>query len=482
MTDDQPHEGFSQLVQKAKQDESEPVWLELLQCVLPELRQLAEEVARDHDGESDQDYGDLVAELITDTWLEVSRKIQEFPDSEDDSAAYAAFREWMAEIMRRLTRLPLMSDSDLGSGCGDPAADSVDSPDAGEIEEIHLGETSRMDYDGADGDFLLTPMISPDESDRKKSRGAAQASEPEPLRDDVHFAVFAPPAVRPRAEFLLSLWVFLDEQRTEMESRASQSGRHAEAGSDGPTQVLRGSKLNLYVTLDGFEIEQTTGSLYWNGEIATTSFAIRVPQGINLGQKTGLVRVLCHGWQIAQVRFTIQVGDEPSQRSQMISQEKRIRTVFASYARKDLKAVLPWIRGAKFAGIDAFFDVLSLREGDDWETKLRQEVPAHDLFCLFWSEAASRSHWVEKEWRCALESRGCEYIHPIPLCDPTVVPPPKELAACLHFDDLMRMVLDSLTSNARQSLPRWLAWTLTGLMIIIVIHLILLASMAFHWF
>jgi hypothetical protein len=42
---------------------------------------------------------------------------------------------------------------------------------------------------------------------------------------------------------------------------------------------------------------------------------------------------------------------------------------------------------------------------------------------------------VEREWRCALERRGIEFIDPVPLADPDEVPPPAELGVELHFDD-----------------------------------------------
>ena len=80
----------------------------------------------------------------------------------------------------------------------------------------------------------------------------------------------------------------------------------------------------------------------------------------------------------------------------------------------DRTDVLQWARGAAVAGVDVFLDVLSLREGVSWEAELFNHVPTKDLFCLFWSVPASESRWVEMEWRCALGTRGLDYIHPVP--------------------------------------------------------------------
>jgi hypothetical protein len=116
-----------------------------------------------------------------------------------------------------------------------------------------------------------------------------------------------------------------------------------------------------------------------------------------------------------------------------------IQNVFASYASEDRVDVLQWTRGAEFAGVNVFLDVLTLREGAAWETELQRHVPTKDLFCLFWSAPASRSRWVEMEWQCALATRGLDYIHPVALADPRVVPPPEQLRS-RQFSDVSFVV------------------------------------------
>jgi hypothetical protein len=84
--------------------------------------------------------------------------------------------------------------------------------------------------------------------------------------------------------------------------------------------------------------------------------------------------------------------------------------------------------------IDIFLDRLSLHSGDNWEKELKKHVPNKDIFYLFWSKSSSKSEWVEREWRLALEKRGLDYIDPIPIDEPESAPPPKELES-LHFND-----------------------------------------------
>jgi hypothetical protein len=84
-----------------------------------------------------------------------------------------------------------------------------------------------------------------------------------------------------------------------------------------------------------------------------------------------------------------------------------------------------------------FLDVASLRSGQQWARRILEEVPTRDVSSLFWSDAARRSEWVERAWRCALEERGIESIDPVPLVSPAPAPPPAELVAHLHFNDWM---------------------------------------------
>jgi hypothetical protein len=84
--------------------------------------------------------------------------------------------------------------------------------------------------------------------------------------------------------------------------------------------------------------------------------------------------------------------------------------------------------------LNIFMDVHSLRSGQKWEQELWERIPASDVFYLFWSSNAQKSPWVEKEWRCALQTRGIDFIDPVPLESPDVALPPEELKS-KHFND-----------------------------------------------
>ena len=90
--------------------------------------------------------------------------------------------------------------------------------------------------------------------------------------------------------------------------------------------------------------------------------------------------------------------------------------------------------------LDIFFDVESLRSGEDWEQKLYSAISARDLLYLCWSHFARESRWVEAEWRYALKTKGPDAIEPIPLEMPDECPPPEELRQ-KHFSDRLLYII-----------------------------------------
>ena len=70
-----------------------------------------------------------------------------------------------------------------------------------------------------------------------------------------------------------------------------------------------------------------------------------------------------------------------------------------SYASQDRQRVATIIQGMRKArpDIDIFFDVDSLRSGDDWEQALWREIDKRDVLFLCWSEYARESKCVDAE-------------------------------------------------------------------------------------
>ncbi len=262
-----------------------------------------------------------------------------------------------------------------------------------------------------------------------------------PTVDRVHFTVTAPAALRPAHAALVTLWAHLESQRAEVMARARQQREADSLGmmsaSKGPLRVARGAMLTVRLEVAGARIEDPEDSVLWDGEIGCANFLVTASAN---SENQGLcARALLYlsGVQIAKVQFVLQVG-AASPDGIVPTTETRVRKAFASYSSADRDEVLGRLQGIRKAApyLDIFFDVLTLRSGQQWETEIERMIPASDIFYLFWSLNARNSSWVEREWRTALGAGKPNFIDPVPLQPPDEAPPPPELAS-LHFNDWM---------------------------------------------
>lgn len=256
----------------------------------------------------------------------------------------------------------------------------------------------------------------------------------------MHFSVTAPPTIARGDAFVVTVWAHLEAQRHVVVERAREAlgGGPVLVQTKGPTKVARGTVLAVRLRVDGLVIKQPEDTVLWEGEVGNATFPVRVPEDAREGARMGAAIIFADGLQIARIDFTLNVAAARSAVAALPVREVRHRTAFASYAHEDQREVGARIHGMQKAvpDLEIFWDVLSLRSGQKWELELWKVVPSRDVFYLFWSKAASRSEWVEKEWKCALQTRGVDYIDPVPLVSPAAIPPPPELAA-LHFNDWM---------------------------------------------
>jgi hypothetical protein len=270
---------------------------------------------------------------------------------------------------------------------------------------------------------------------------------------DARFAVYAPSRIQRGQQFLLEVWAFGPELQAVVTQEATQRGRAQLLGSKGPVPVTVGTTISVSVAIPSFEVDPPIDAAVWDGQKANTSFAVRASSDAAMGSQVGSATVSSGGVPLAVVRFELELADTTIEhRRTLVDEQTRIRSVFASYASDDRLDVLQWARGAEVAGLEVFVDVLTLREGSAWEKELARHVPAKDLFCLFWSAAASQSKWVDMEWRCALAARGLDYIHPVPLADPRVVAPPEELRS-KHFSSTSFLVREYEKQMGRKASP-----------------------------
>ncbi|MEE9474693.1 MAG: TIR domain-containing protein, partial [Candidatus Hydrothermarchaeaceae archaeon] len=276
---------------------------------------------------------------------------------------------------------------------------------------------------------------------QKPSLPDASPTVPYPITDQVHFSVSAPMVSVPGAHFILGVWAHqLDIREVLQRARRQQRGADVYIVTKGGVPVEREALLEVDISIPEFYIDRISDTMYWfgggNSPIGNCTFPVTVPQDATTGTYLGEVKIRLRDLQIAKLDFVLEVGSKESSTDDITGFENRYSSAFASYSRSDRNKVLGRIQGMLkvLPDLDIFLDVVSLRSGEDWQRRVREEIEARELFFLFWSKAASRSHWVETEWRIALAAKGIESISPVPLQPPGEVTPPKELNS-LHFDE-----------------------------------------------
>ena len=251
----------------------------------------------------------------------------------------------------------------------------------------------------------------------------------------VQFTVVSPSALAPGASAWVVVWAYREKDRDLVLQRLQMPARETETAHL-PRPNAESTALTLRVEVEGAMHQAWERSVAWSGRILEEGFRIAVPRQAAPGPVAGLVTVYAHGLKVATLRFGFVVGAEAGAAPKVASVEHRPRRAVACYASADRDEVLARIQGMQtvMPELEVFMDVVSLRPGQDWERRLREEISSRDCIYLFWSRNAAESKEVEKEWRWALETRGRGFIEPVPLVSPEVVPPPPELAG-IHFND-----------------------------------------------
>lgn len=284
-----------------------------------------------------------------------------------------------------------------------------------------------------------------DTRDHKRStRGGDSGSAP------VQCSLFAPRKVKRNAYFQVNLYIHRSEQEKDVRARVAEFIQIDEVQrKQNQLDLSTGSELDVVLDIPGMEIGETICKLVWRGDIASAEFLVAVPATYEKENAAGKLVLFKHGLPILTMVFILEVGSEQSVSEPLDPVIHRINQAFISYASKDRQQVLFILQGlrAGLPHVKFYMDILSLTPGEHFNQALMQAIELCDMFYLFWSKAASESHWVEKEWRYALEHKGIDYIAPIPLVAPHTVPPPPELGAHLHFNDQILAFRENANTN-----------------------------------
>lgn len=252
--------------------------------------------------------------------------------------------------------------------------------------------------------------------------------------DDVQFRGTAPETINPGEYFPVKIMMYREDdyQRADRESAAVAD--RTKSASSSVFQAVKGQEFRIALQSPDIELDCETQNMRWNGKFAAADFEVYLPESYDRRQLRLRGRVYAGDAVLTDLKLILQIS--AAQPQNVVCEKVRLRSAFISYASADRAKVVARIQGIQLAcpDMDLFFDVESLRRGENWENRLYQEIAGRDLFYLFWSQNAASSEWVKKELQYALARKTVDYIEPIPLEGPEVCPPPDSLMG-KHFND-----------------------------------------------
>lgn len=274
---------------------------------------------------------------------------------------------------------------------------------------------------------------------RKKKQGQPV---PPPAVHSVQYSAVAATEVRRRSRLVVDVLMYEDEYRSIVDGllEESKGGKREVRGGYG--EVAQHSVVTVELTSPDIPVKDGTEERIWYGKYLDFRFVVDIPKDTSAEELLLSATVYVNRIPATVLKFVVTCSGQVNDIRDFSRRD--IRSAFVSYASQDRARVAAIIQGIRKGrpDMDIFFDVESLRSGQDWEDTLRREIEKRDVLYLCWSSYARESRWVDMEWRYALEKKGMDAIEPIPIESPEICPPPVELGE-KHFNDRMLYIIQS---------------------------------------
>lgn len=222
---------------------------------------------------------------------------------------------------------------------------------------------------------------------------------------DVYSSIFAPAEVKRNSHMLVQVYLHLEEESEKVISLANESQKDAERRDYIPLQckLKKGDKVDVLLNIYGESLLMSDKkSMVWQGSFTKCTFDYRVPKDINVDELSCKAILAVGGVPVGEMNFITQiVVDKPRDLNTEIKAHNYSK-VFISYAHKDEQAVKFLAKGLEVMKVEHFFDRKYLKAGDIFPQVIEDYINSADLFVLCWSENASQSEYVKKEYTQAL--------------------------------------------------------------------------------
>lgn len=269
--------------------------------------------------------------------------------------------------------------------------------------------------------------------------------------DKVQFSAVAPKTFVKGDYSVIEILMYEEAFRHVVQEAIDNADDPVKETKSGFLTAEREAKITVMISSPDFEIEDNTESQIWKGGYLSFSFAVEVPEQYKKRQILFVASVYINDIIATRLKFVAKCKSLIEQKIEVTRED--VLSAFVSYASQDRNRVAMIIQGMKKArpDMDIFFDVDSLRSGDDWEKALWREIDKRDVLFLCWSKHARDSKWVDAEWRYAFKNKGPDSIEPVPIDPPGSCPPPDELSR-KHFNDKLLYIINSYSSTTNDAL------------------------------
>jgi len=224
--------------------------------------------------------------------------------------------------------------------------------------------------------------------------------------DIVNVSVFSPDQVKRSSRFLLTAFAHLYEQSAEVKERMREADPEAslQGAKTLNLPVTRKSQLEFRLSIEDWKIEDSVQVLTWFGIPSSVEFEVKVPEDFTGESAIGSLLVRGGNGALGRVRFNLMIGSGGGDHAGFApTDSQNIRQALLAYAPENQAAVEVFFEEMKSQGIEVL-DPWRM-EGDDWEIKVSDALVESELYCLFWSKAASASTEIQASWQMALGHR-----------------------------------------------------------------------------
>lgn len=262
-----------------------------------------------------------------------------------------------------------------------------------------------------------------------------------PRMSQVQFSAIAPKEARKEDYSIIQLFMYEQAFRSAVDEAIAMADTAVQEKRSGFQKVRDNTRVKIVLTCPDMPIDDNVQEQVWCGGYLQFDFAICPHE--TLKKRQILLTAAVYFDDVPATRLMLTIKALASYEEEIEVARHDIITAFVSYASQDRNRVGALVQGMRKArpDMDIFFDIVTLRSGDNWESTLYREILRRDILFLCWSRNAMASEWVEREWRYALETKGIDAIEPIPLEQPDICPPPKELWS-KHFNDSLLYIIN----------------------------------------